>query len=189
MREILFRGDISVISKQTGIIGGVIVGVLLFFWLVPAVISLIFSFIWFLITLPFRLLYLIFVTGLGGLLALLWRLFSGFFGLFGIVGAIVKWILVIAGGLFGAIFLYGFFKSWYDEYFGPSKKGGSQRSWALEVLGLDDSASLHDIKTRYRKLIKAEHPDRLGTDATEAQRRAAEERVEQINKAYRILTH
>jgi signal transduction histidine kinase len=177
-----------VISTRTGLIGGLIAGVLILFWLVPAVIGMIFSVIWFLITLPFRLLYLIVVTGIGGLLALLWRLFSGFFGLFGIVGAIVKWILVIIGGLFGAIFLYSFFKSWYNGHSAPSKKGGSQRSWALEVMGLDDSAGLRDIKKRYRELMKTEHPDRLGTDATEEQRRAAEERAEQINRAYQILT-
>lgn len=174
------------LSLRTGIIGGLMVAVALF-WLIPAVLGLFFSVILFAIALPFRLLRLIFITGLGGLLALLWRLFSGFLGLFGIFGALVKWLLVIVAGTFGLMFLWGFVGSWRDSRVKSSEKE-NKRAWALEVMGLDDTASLEEVKQRYRQLIKTEHPDRLPADATASQRRAAEERVERINRAYVILS-
>ncbi len=171
------------LSARTGIIGGLIIAAAVLFWLIPTVIGVLFSIVWFVIALPFRLLRLIFVTGLGGLLAWLWRLFSGFFGLFGVFGALVKWILVAAAGAFGVIFLWGFAGSWRD-----SRAKADKRAWALEVMGLEESASPEDVKRRYRQLVKAEHPDRLPRGATASQRRAAEERAERINRAYAILS-
>lgn len=116
------------LSLRTGIIGGLMVAVALF-WLVPAVLGLFFSVILFAIALPFRLLRLIFITGLGGLLALLWRLFSGFLGLFGIFGALVKWLLVIVAGTFGLMFLWGFVGSWRDSRVKSTNAPGRWKSW------------------------------------------------------------
>lgn len=52
---------------------------------------------------------------------------------------------------------------------------------ALELLNLDASATLHQIKARYKELVKRFHPDANGGD------RGAEERLKQVIKAYGIL--
>lgn len=55
---------------------------------------------------------------------------------------------------------------------------------AYNVLGLQESASITDIKQAYRKLVKQWHPD-LFTD--KSQQRQAQERMHQINEAYNLL--
>lgn len=50
---------------------------------------------------------------------------------------------------------------------------------ALRVLGLGERATMKDIKTRHRELVKRHHPD--AGDTTEP------EVIRQINAAYRIL--
>ena len=52
---------------------------------------------------------------------------------------------------------------------------------ALELLNLDASATLHQIKARYKELVKRYHPDANGGD------RGAEERLKQVIKAYGLL--
>ena len=52
---------------------------------------------------------------------------------------------------------------------------------ALELLDLDASATLHEIKARYKELVKRFHPDANGGD------RGAEERLKQVIKAYGVL--
>lgn len=52
---------------------------------------------------------------------------------------------------------------------------------ALETLSLDAGATLHDIKARYKELVKRFHPDANGGD------RGAEERLKQVIKAYSLL--
>jgi hypothetical protein len=52
---------------------------------------------------------------------------------------------------------------------------------ALETLNLDASATLHQIKARYKELVKRFHPDANGGD------RGAEERLKQVIKAYAVL--
>jgi hypothetical protein len=52
---------------------------------------------------------------------------------------------------------------------------------ALELLNLDASATLHQIKARYKELVKRFHPDANGGD------RGAEERLKQVIKAYGVL--
>lgn len=42
---------------------------------------------------------------------------------------------------------------------------GSRRSEALEVLGLEESADLHEAQRRYRELAMRHHPDRGGDPA------------------------
>jgi hypothetical protein len=49
---------------------------------------------------------------------------------------------------------------------------------ALATLNLEEGASLHDIKTRYKELVKRFHPDANGGD------RGTEERLKQVIKAY-----
>lgn len=57
---------------------------------------------------------------------------------------------------------------------------GLQRQ-AFDSLGLEPSASLNDIKARYKELVKRFHPDANGGD------RGTEERLRQVIKAYSVL--
>jgi DnaJ domain len=56
---------------------------------------------------------------------------------------------------------------------------------ALAVLALDPGATAAEIKESYRDLVKVWHPDRFGSDPR--LRRKAEEKLRQINDAYRVL--
>lgn len=49
---------------------------------------------------------------------------------------------------------------------------------ALAVLGLSERASLREIKTRHRALVKQSHPDAGGADP---------DRIRAVNGAYRIV--
>lgn len=185
-----------------GLIGAV-VGALFLIWLIPTLIGGLFSGVWWLIKLPFRLLWLIVADGIGGLLALLWRLFSGFFGLFGWLGTIVMWLVIIAAVIFGGMTVVSFFSGAKKQSASSSGKqhaeeeqpGSSapprfaQRAWALNELGLSASASASDIKSRYHELVKRDHPDRLGPNATAREREQAQKRMERLNQAYEILSH
>ena len=52
---------------------------------------------------------------------------------------------------------------------------------ALETLGLEATATLQEVKARYKELVKRFHPDANGGD------RGAEERLKQVIKAYGVL--
>ena len=52
---------------------------------------------------------------------------------------------------------------------------------AFDVLNLESSATLNEIKARYKELVKRFHPDTNGGD------RGAEERLKQVIKAYGVL--
>lgn len=52
---------------------------------------------------------------------------------------------------------------------------------AFDVLDLEFSASLHEIKARYKELVKRFHPDTNGGD------RGSEERLRQVIQAYGVL--
>ncbi len=56
---------------------------------------------------------------------------------------------------------------------------------ALEVLGLGAGATAVEIKEAYRDLVKVWHPDRFGSDLR--LRGKAEEKLQQINHAHRVL--
>ncbi len=56
---------------------------------------------------------------------------------------------------------------------------------ALEVLALRPGATPVQIKEAYRDLVKVWHPDRFGSDAR--LRAKAEEKLQRINEAYRVL--
>jgi curved DNA-binding protein CbpA len=59
------------------------------------------------------------------------------------------------------------------------------RSEALDVLALRPGATAAEIKEAYRDLVKVWHPDRFGID--QRLRRKAEEKLQEINRAYRVL--
>jgi hypothetical protein len=52
---------------------------------------------------------------------------------------------------------------------------------ALDVLNLEEDASLHQIKARYKELVKRFHPDANGGD------RGSEERLKRVIQAYGVL--
>lgn len=52
---------------------------------------------------------------------------------------------------------------------------------AFDILGLEPSATLNEIKARYKELVKRFHPDANGGD------RGTEERLKQVIKAYGVL--
>ncbi|NIK90037.1 DnaJ-domain-containing protein 1 [Rhizomicrobium palustre] len=57
---------------------------------------------------------------------------------------------------------------------------GLQRQ-ALDTLGLEPTATLNEIKAKYKELVKRFHPDANGGD------RGTEERLKQVIKAYSHL--
>lgn len=63
----------------------------------------------------------------------------------------------------------------------PERRITEMQARALNVLNLDGSATLHQIKARYKELVKRFHPDANGGD------RGAEERLKQVIKAYGVL--
>ena len=60
----------------------------------------------------------------------------------------------------------------------PERKRSKMQLAALETLHLDPDATLQDVKTRFKELVKRFHPDANGGD------RGAEERLRQVIKAY-----
>ena len=63
----------------------------------------------------------------------------------------------------------------------PERRMTGLQERALDVLNLDASATLQQIKARYKELVKRFHPDANGGD------RGAEERLKQVIKAYGVL--
>lgn len=63
----------------------------------------------------------------------------------------------------------------------PARRISALQREALEVLGLDDAATLNDVKARYKELVKRYHPDANGGD------RSSEERLKRVIRAYRAL--
>lgn len=186
---------------RLGLLGG-IVGVLFVLWLIPTLVSVFFSLVWFLVKLPFRLLHLIVVDGLFGLLGLAWKLCRGFFALFGVVGTVVMWLLIAAAGVWVGISLLNACAGTSpprksggassaprapEEKFGAGAPRFASRRWALGIFGLGSDASQSDIKRRYRELVAAEHADRPAAGA--APDGTGERRLAQIDQAYEILTH
>lgn len=56
-----------------------------------------------------------------------------------------------------------------------------------DILGVDKKASADELKSAYRKLAKKYHPD-LYTNASEAEKKNAEEKFKEINHAYDVLS-
>ncbi len=56
-----------------------------------------------------------------------------------------------------------------------------------EILGVEKTATADEIKAAYRKLAKKYHPDMYST-APEAEKKAAEEKIKEINHAYEVLS-
>ncbi len=63
----------------------------------------------------------------------------------------------------------------------PEKKIDPESKLAFEELDIEPPATLQEIKTRYKQLVKRFHPDANGGDKT------AEEHLKRINRAYSVL--
>lgn len=50
---------------------------------------------------------------------------------------------------------------------------------AREILGISERATLREIRTRYRSLVKQHHPDAVGAQDSDA--------IREINAAHRLL--
>ena len=72
-------------------IAAAVIGVLL---LLHFAVGTILAALWFIVKLPFRLLWFLIYDVIIGILALAWSIFSAFFAIFGIIGIILKWIVV-----------------------------------------------------------------------------------------------
>jgi hypothetical protein len=80
----------------------------------------------------------------------------------------------------------------FREFGGPSGARRSERGAeprtvhnaerkALDALGLDGGASVEDVKTRFKALVKRHHPDANGGD------RSSEDKLREIIQAYKYL--
>ena len=81
---------------------------------------------------------------------------------------------------------FGFFRGQSDPSEGakddmPRRPPRNAERRALEVLGLDATVSLNEIKSRYKELVKKHHPDANGGD------KSAEERLRNVIQAYDYL--
>jgi DnaJ-domain-containing protein 1 len=76
---------------------------------------------------------------------------------------------------------YGVFADVAEKPRAPERRLLRPQLVALEMLGLEASATLQEIKSRYKELVKRFHPDANGGD------RGAEERLKQVIKAYGVL--
>ena len=70
---------------------------------------------------------------------------------------------------------------------GGNRKSLAKRIKALATLGLEDGASLDEIRQAYRRLAKIHHPDRYETLGPEAVK-VANVTFARINEAYEYLT-
>lgn len=63
----------------------------------------------------------------------------------------------------------------------PNARLGTRQAWAVAVFALTGPVTLVAVKARYKELVKRHHPDANGGA------KAAEEKIKEINEAYRII--
>lgn len=80
---------------------------------------------------------------------------------------------------------FGVDESVIDRFF---KSKGLDKHSAYESLGLPETATEEEIKKAYRKLAFQYHPDRISKDATDEEKKTANEKFIQIQQAYDFLT-
>lgn len=75
-----------------------------------------------------------------------------------------------------------------DFYARKASENAMNEAKAYEVLGLSQSASFQEIKSKYRTLVREHHPDVLmGKGASQDIIDQATEKLQQINEAYELL--
>lgn len=68
-----------------------------------------------------------------------------------------------------------------------STKKSNHNTKYLKLLGLNNDASIEEVKKAYKRLAKEYHPDKL-VGVNETIKKIAEDKFKEINEAYRILT-
>lgn len=63
----------------------------------------------------------------------------------------------------------------------PKARPGTRQAWAVAVFGLSGPVTRVAVKARYKELVKRHHPD------TNNGAKAAEEKIKEINEAYRTI--
>jgi hypothetical protein len=71
----------------------------------------------------------------------------------------------------------------YDEVAAAAADSQSDEDW-IRILGVSESATLEEVKTAYKTLIKQNHPDRV-QGMSQAFKKLAEVETKKINAAYR----
>ena len=93
-----------------------------------------------------------------------------------------RWRFIREGGVADG---FGAFQSDTGAHADPKgvwrPRANSPEGRAFRILGLDPSASLSEVKMKYKELVKVHHPDINGGD------KLAEERLKDINDAYATL--
>ncbi len=110
-----------------------------------------------------------------------------------------KWL-----GAIGLVLIYFFFfhqrqlaKKWQNQSSQKTQTSQNQNQpanrsmhvkidWAYHELGIAQSANAEEIKRARKKLLNHYHPDKLG-QATATEKKVAEEKVNQINRAYEAI--
>lgn len=57
-----------------------------------------------------------------------------------------------------------------------------------KILSVAPDAQLADIRAAHRRLVKLYHPDKIGADATEEERKIKEDEFKKVQKAYELLS-
>ncbi|MEM2872001.1 MAG: DnaJ domain-containing protein [Candidatus Caldarchaeum sp.] len=76
-----------------------------------------------------------------------------------------------------ALFSLGYFR----------KPTAHRVEWPYAVLGVDPGAPINLVKKSYRDMVKRYHPDRLPSNSSPQVKRLFEERLIQINSAYKTI--
>ena len=76
--------------------------------------------------------------------------------------------------------------SWSEQKKDDTSMTYQELQAALKVFGLDERASLKEIKKRHRALVKIHHPDQVRRDSRDGEQNDPEQ-IRQINEAYALI--
>lgn len=68
----------------------------------------------------------------------------------------------------------------------PTQQHIGDLSWACRTLGVSSSADEETIRKKRKQLLNHYHPDKL-SQANETEKRAAEQKIHQINQAFKAI--
>ncbi|MCS7137340.1 MAG: J domain-containing protein [Candidatus Caldarchaeum sp.] len=89
------------------------------------------------------------------------------------VGALIFTVLTAVVAMFAFVF--------------PRKTAAQNMEWPYAVLGVKPGAPLALVKKSYREMVKRYHPDRLPSNSSPQVKKLFEERLIQLNSAYKTI--